>query len=173
MEPRVRRVAEMIEISLHTRAKQASSGFSLLEVLIALSVLGFGLLTLAVMQIEGMRQGNAGRHTSDAAAVGRGYLEQVHRLPWAVLTTAQTVGTWTAPGWAGLPNSTTSMNKPGGGALVTENNYTVQWRVTDVGATPTCLRDVEVQISWNEENRTTPKLTTLSTRRYNWGDPSC
>ncbi|MFP8881069.1 MAG: prepilin-type N-terminal cleavage/methylation domain-containing protein [Myxococcota bacterium] len=163
----------MSETGVVERTGTASGGFSLLEVMIALSVLGFGLLTLSVMQIEALRQGNAGRHTSDAAAVGRSYLEQAHRLPWSVLTTAQASGTWTAPGWAGLPNSTTSINTPGGGGVVAENTYTVLWSVTDVGSAPSCLRDVHVEISWNEENMSTAKQTMLSTRRYNWGDPSC
>jgi prepilin-type N-terminal cleavage/methylation domain-containing protein len=153
----------------HTR----SGGFTLLEVLIALTVLGFGLLTLAIMQLEAMQQGSAGRHTSDAASVGRSYLEQVHRLPWAVLTTAQVIGTWTAPAWAGLPNSTTSVDTPAGGGVAVERNYTVLWRVTDVGVAPTCLRDVELQVSWTEEDRSTPKTATLATRRFNWGDPAC
>jgi prepilin-type N-terminal cleavage/methylation domain-containing protein len=150
----------------------SSSGFTLLEVVIALSVLGFGLLALAVMQLEAIQQGNAGRHTSDAASVSRSYLEQVHRLPWAELTTAQAVGTWVAPAWAGMPNATTSADTPGGGVAV-ETAYTVEWRVTNVGAAPACLRDVEMRVSWAEEDRSTPKRSTLATRRYNWGDPSC
>jgi hypothetical protein len=36
-----------------------------------------------------------------------------------------------------------------------------------------CLRNVEVRVSWAEENRSSPKTLDLITRRYNWGDSSC
>ncbi len=51
---------------------RASGGFTLLEAMIALAVLATGLMTLAVMQLQALSQGSAGRHTTDAAAVTRG-----------------------------------------------------------------------------------------------------
>ena len=146
-------------------------GFTLIEVMIAMAVLAFGLLTLAVMQLQALQQGGAGRHTTDAASVARSSLEQVHRLPWAALTAAEGAG-WTNPNWAG--SSATVNNAvllPGGAGTSTERSYSVQWRVDDVGAAPACLRDVQVQVSWTEEDRSAPKTATLATRRYAWGDP--
>jgi len=155
---------------------QASGGFTLLEAMIALAVLATGLMTLAVMQLQALSQGSAGRHTADAAAVARTYLEQTQRLPWTELDTAEVAGTWTNPAWAGAAaNVDVALETPGGGASV-EHSYGIQWRVTDVmvGATPNpCLRNVEVRVSWAEEDRSTPKTLDLITRRYNWGDPSC
>jgi prepilin-type N-terminal cleavage/methylation domain-containing protein len=149
-----------------------SSGFSLLEVVIAMAVLSFGLLTLAMMQLHALTQGAAGRHTGDAAAVARSYLEQVHRLPWSELTAAVTAGGWQDPGWNGAnPTVTTSVTEPGG-ATTTEETYSVQWRVTDVAGNA-CLRDVEIEVTWPEEHMSQPKRTVLATRRYNWGGSSC
>ena len=48
-----------------------SSGFSLLEVTVAIGILSYGLMALAVMQLEALSQGAAGKHSVDAAAVGR------------------------------------------------------------------------------------------------------
>lgn len=160
-------------MSTPSRAARLRGGFTLIEVMISLAVLAFGLLTLAVMQLQAIRQGGAGRHTSDAAAIARSNLEQVHRLPWTALTTVEGGG-WSNPNWAGASTTVTNdVVAPGGGGTATERSYTVQWRVDDVGAAPVCLRDVQVQVSWTEEDRPTPKTVTLATRRYNWGDSNC
>ncbi len=157
-------------MSLERTERRARGGFSLLEVVVAMGVLGFGLLTLALMQVHALTQGNAGRHTGDAAAVARTYLEQVHRLPWAALTADAGAG-WVAPSW-NLAPATVNVNVAGPGGTTTENSYGVLWRVTNV-AGAACLRDVEVQVSWNEEDRSTPKTLTLATRRYDWGSAAC
>jgi len=146
-------------------------GFTLIEVMVALAILGFGLLTLAAMQLNAMTQGSAGRHTGDASAIARSYLEQVHRLDWATLTTARDNGPWTNVFWPSAPSTVNvTVEMPGGGATATEHSYNLTWNVTDINA---CLRDVEVRVSWNEEGRSTPKTLTLATRRYNWGSSGC
>ena len=155
-------------------AGSARGGFTLLEVMMAFSVLAFGILTMTMMQLAALRQGGASRHTTDAAAVGRSYLEQVHRLPWSELTTAVAAGDWTNPSWAGAnPSVTLALDTPLTGSAAPGQTYAVAWRVTDVAGN-TCLRDVEIRITWNEEDFSAPRTLTLSTRRYNWGgDDGC
>ena len=142
----------------------------MIEVMLALGVLGFGLLGLAVMQLHALQQSAAGRHTGDASAVARTHLEQVHRLPWNVLDSA--VGSWMPPAWIGSSSSVaTQVAMPGGGSAV-EETYSVDWRVTEVGAVG-CLREVEVRVRWDEPNLSSAKESTLATRRYNWGSAGC
>ena len=154
-----------------SRKRRAARGFTLIEVMITLTILAFGLLALAAMQLVALKQGSAGRHTSDGATIARSYLEQAARLPWADLT-AVAGGGWVAPGWAGAPSANVDVDLPTGGAS-TEHAYTVLWRVTNVGAAPVCLRDVEVQVTWDEDGFSTPKVYAVGTRRYNQGDASC
>jgi prepilin-type N-terminal cleavage/methylation domain-containing protein len=151
---------------------RAARGFTLVEVMITLVILAFGLLTLAAMQLAAMKQGSAGRHTSDGAAIARSYLEQAARQPWATLTAAQGAG-WVDPVWANEPSAQITVNRPGGAAASTEHAYTVTWRVTDVGASPTCLRDVEVRVTWAEQGYPAGRTHLVGTRRYNHGDASC
>ena len=162
-------------VGVVSRCRKASSlrspdGFTLIEIMMALGVLGFGLLGLAVMQLHALAQSSAGRHTGDASAVARTHLEQVHRLPWSVLDSA--VGSWLPPAWIGSSSSVeTQVAMPGGGSAV-EETYSVDWRVTEVGAVG-CLREVEVRVRWNEPNLSSAKVSTLATRRYNWGAAGC
>jgi prepilin-type N-terminal cleavage/methylation domain-containing protein len=151
-------------------ALRRAQGFTLVEVMITLVILGFGILTLALMQLYSIRQGSQGRHTGDSSAIARSYLEQTSRLPWSALDGA--VGTaFVNPGWANLPATATVVNSPNGNA--TEHSYTIQWRVTNLDGPPVCLRDVEVRVRWDEEDRTTQKEQVIGTRRYNEGDASC
>jgi Tfp pilus assembly protein PilV len=155
------------------RSTRGQSGVTLVEMMVALGIMAFGILTMALMQLAALKQGSQGQHTTDAAAVGRTYLEQVHRLPWSELTTAVAAGDWTNPSWAGAnPSVTLALDAPVAGSTSPGQTYAVAWRVTDVAGN-TCLRDVEIRIAWNEEDFSAPKTLTLSTRRYNWGGSSC
>jgi len=152
-------------------SRNESGGFSLIEVMIALVILAFGILAMTIMQLEALRQGGAGRHTTDAAAVGRTYLEQTQRLPYATLDGLKDTG-WMNPAWSGARSSfDTALSNPTGGTAI-EHTYNVQWRVTTVPATD-CMLDVEMQVSWLEANVTGNKNLVLATRRYNWGGASC
>jgi len=177
MEELMRTPRPAAQRPLATRARRHTGGFTLIEGMVAMTVLAFGLLTLAAMQLHAFRQGSAGRHTQDAGATARAYIEQVHRIPWTALDTAQAAGTWTNPSWAAAPATVNrSMSVPGGGPDPTEKSYTVQWLVNDVivsGNPDPCLRDVSVRVSWAERDRSAPKTLELKTRRYNWGDTSC
>lgn len=150
---------------------QRGSGFSILEVMIALSILAFGILAMTATQIEALKQGGAGRHTTDAAAVARTYLEQAQRLPYATIDGFKDTG-WLVPGWAGARATyDTAIANPNGGIAI-EHTYTVQFRVTTVAATA-CMLDVEMRVTWPEASVTANKTLTLATRRYNWGGAAC
>jgi prepilin-type N-terminal cleavage/methylation domain-containing protein len=151
---------------------RAAAGFTLLEVMLTLVILAFGMLTLAIMQLQALRQGSQGRHTGDGMAIARSYLEQASRVPWSELDAAEAAGTWVAPAWAGAPAAQVTVDRPGL-ADSTEHSYTILWRVTDVGGPPVCLRDVEVSVTWTEEGSSTQKTHVLGTRRYNQGDANC
>lgn len=158
--------------ALRTPARRA--GFSLVEVMVALGVLAFGLLTLAVMQLQAINQGSRGRHTTFAAAIGRSALEQVHRVPWAVLDATQTLGGWQAPNWTNAQANISAMvDLPEAGGTAAEHSYAIAWRVTDIGAAPVCLRDVEVRVTWSEAAASPTKNLVMATRRYNWGAATC
>lgn len=152
-------------------SSRSRGGFSLIELMIAITILSYGILTMTLMQLTALKQGGAGRHTTDAAAIGRTYLEQVHRLPWVALTAVQDVG-WSDPAWAGVRSSVdTAVNAPSGGLMI-ENSYAVSWQVSTI-ATTACMLDVEMRVTWNEAGESRQKSLTLATRRYNWGGASC
>ncbi len=141
-----------------------SSGFTMIEVMIALVILGFGLLTMALMQLQALSGGRAGRHSSQAAVIARDQMETFQQLVWADVPAAidpqlvQTAG-WTAP--------VTVNRQPTGGAGV-EQAYAVTWRITDVipvPAGPTWLKNVDIRVTWSEPNFAN-RTVTISGVRY-------
>jgi type IV pilus assembly protein PilV len=136
--------------ALRTRAE----GFTLLEIMITLAILGFGLLAMAAMQITAMSGGRAGRHTTQAGVVARDQMETFQRVAWGSAQLAATAG-WTAP--------VTVNNTPDGGAGA-EQSYAVSWRVTNVD--PSWIKNVDVRVTWSEPNFAGRTLT-ISSTRYN------
>lgn len=131
------------------------AGFTLLEVLIALSILGVGLLGLAVMQLQAMSGTRSGRHQTQAAVIARDQLESFMSRTFTDPALAATVG-FTAP--------VVVTNTVEGAMDQDEQTYRVSWQISDVVAT--WVKEIDVVVSWDEPNRPNRSVT-VSTRRYN------
>jgi len=135
------------------RGDRNSRGFTLVEVLIALSLLGIGLLALAAMQLTALDYGSRGRHLTQAAAVAEERMELLMRQRWTNLAPTA----WTAP--------VVESNVVQGATNHTEQTYEVSWRIAnlDVGRT----RSVDVQVEWDEPKRPNRRFA-LSSIRFNY-----
>jgi prepilin-type N-terminal cleavage/methylation domain-containing protein len=132
--------------------KRQRSGFTLIEIMIALSLLGIGLLSLAAMQLTAMQYGSRGRHLTKAAAVAEARMEELTRRTWDNLAPTA----WTAP--------LTVNEVIQGPTNQTEQAYQVSWRIADVDAGRT--RSIDVRVQWNERNRPNRQYA-ISTLRFN------
>jgi prepilin-type N-terminal cleavage/methylation domain-containing protein len=140
------------------QARRRTSGFTLVEVMIVIGILGFGLLALSAMQIKAMHGGNRGRHATDAAAIAENKMEQLQQDPWTSI--AVTGGFIPDPD---DPVETSNIQLAGGSSL-DERAYNVSYQITDVEATYT--RAIDVQVLWTEEGGEVRSVT-LSSIRYN------
>jgi type IV pilus assembly protein PilV len=147
--------------TLGIQRRPRSEGFTLLEIVITLGILSVGLLALAVMQLEAMRGGYTGRHTTEGDAIARTQVEQAERQPWATLAPT---GGWVAPPW--LPGGTVTHQVKDSSSTYDEMVYTVRWRTTDLATAD--LRSVDVQVTWSEPRRPNRSIV-ISTVRPNLG----
>jgi len=136
------------------RPRSRESGLSLIEVTIIIGVLAFGLLSLAVMQLQAMRGGNAGRHANRAAAIADAQMEDLQALRWTSLTTTT--------GFTADPDVANVVQRNGTDA--SEITYSVEHRVTDLVAGAT--RAVDVRVTWTEPNGRDREIA-LSSIRFN------
>jgi len=117
-------------------------GFSLLEILIAISILAVGLLALAQMQITSI-QGNAfSSRTTDATTFAQDALEQLMALDY---TDADLTDGWHPPG-SQAQVSATQQAQPGG---VT---YTLSWDVTENSPIDD-VKTIDMTVTWSEGGR--------------------
>ena len=133
---------------------RTSGGFTLIEVMIAIGILAFGLLALTTMQIKAMHGGNRGRHASNAAAIAENKMEQLQQDPWASIPDTG--------GFVADPSAQNNVQLDG--ASSNERTYNVSYQITDLEATFT--RAIDVTVSWTEEGGENRSIT-LSSIRYN------
>ncbi len=128
------------------RRRKRSAGLSMVEVMLALSILAGGLLVMLTMQIQAMRQGRHGRSTTEAARVAQNQMELLHHQAFGTLALT---GGWTA---AQNVNSTAVMSGPAGVPQV----YLLDWMVSNnPDPNPLVTADtfqVDVRVRWTEPN---------------------
>jgi prepilin-type N-terminal cleavage/methylation domain-containing protein len=135
-----------------TRASR--SGFTLLELTIAIAVFSVGMLSINAVLISAMKGGSRGRHTTHASAIAEAQMERLQRASWTQL--APTAG-WSAP-------VVVHNQVQGDGGTSTEQSYSVDWRITDLVAGWT--RVVDVRVQWDEPGRP-GRSVVFETIRYN------
>jgi len=135
------------------RRLRRSSGFSLIEVTIAFTILGVGLLTLAGAQLRALEGNQSGRHLSQGALVAQNQLEQLVRSSWSALVP----GGWTPP-----IVISTDIDDGRGGAV--EQNYSASWLIQDV--VPNETRSIDIRVTWTEPGGRTRSVA-ASTFRFN------
>ena len=130
-----------------------NEGFTLLEVLIAVVILAFGLLAVAQMQVIAIRFNYQGRDTTEAVTLAKDQLESMKTLPF---------------GHADLDDITDTNNDDLASTVTIDhadpNNpidgkYTRTWNVADGGDT----KSVMVVVSWLSGPNRIPKQVEFPT----------
>jgi Tfp pilus assembly protein PilV len=124
------------------RPKRRIAGLTLVEVMMALAILSLGMIAMLGMQVQAMRGGKQGRHTTRAAQIARDRMEFFHRIQWTDPDLADTTG-WLIAG--DIVND--QVETLGGGTFRTEQAYTVDWEIQDLAAD---LKQIDVRVTWRE-----------------------
>jgi prepilin-type N-terminal cleavage/methylation domain-containing protein len=138
-----------VEQLIRTRRSRRTSGLTLIEVMIALTILGVGLLSLAAMQLEALRGGRSGHVDTYATTIAQDKLEELRRISWSAAAMNAT-GNWSTP---------VTVTSPHQGQV-----YTVDWRVTNVVTNWT--RAIDVRVQWSTPSRPN-RSRIISTFRFN------
>lgn len=126
----------------HRPQRQGARGFSLIEALIAMAVVAFGLLSVAGMQLMLARNADVAKQRSEATRLAQQQLE--------ALRSFTTIGD--VPGQA-------SWDSMAGGTDVTTTNtaFTRTWSVAGAAGDP--LRRISVAVSWVDRAGDTQNVT--------------
>jgi prepilin-type N-terminal cleavage/methylation domain-containing protein len=135
---------------------QRSEGFTLLEVVIVLGILGVGLLGAAAMQLYSLRQGQVGKHTTQATVLAQDRIESLMRMDF--LTGLNPTGGWAVVG----TNTNTIVTNSG---TREELSYLVEQRITN--ATLNYTKLIDIRVTWSEPDDPNRQLV-ISTLRYGY-----
>jgi prepilin-type N-terminal cleavage/methylation domain-containing protein len=133
------------------RSARSRVGFSLLEVMIAMTILAIGLLGALSMQVQALTGNSTGRHVSEAMRIGLDQLEALKYQGWA----ATPVSTWTPAIVVVGPEAVAAR----AGEL--RQQFNVSWRIQAV-APLTLVRQIDVRVTWREPG----DAPALPLRRY-------
>lgn len=134
--------------------RKSSAGFSLIEMMIAVTILGFGLMGIAAMQINVMRGSRGSRDLTAAVSVAQSQLEQLTRLDWSDLP----IAAWSVP--------VAATSRVAGSVEQVDQVYMVDQRVTALVVGQT--RTIDVRVSWTDPRRGA-RTFNLTTVKFNNG----
>jgi Tfp pilus assembly protein PilV len=103
----------------------------LIEVMIAMTVLAFGLLGIAAIQVHAIHSRTGGQSLSEASAVARTRIEQLSRLAFASAALTDSGNSWV---------NSTHIQTSG-------QTFVRAERITNDG---TELKELEVRVDWND-----------------------
>jgi len=132
------------------RTNRRRRGMSLVEVMVAMVILSFGLLGVAALQVRAITEGSGGQHLSSASAIARNRVEELSRVAWDAAVLNDTAGAWTAA------TNVTAMDQ----------TYARSERITDnipAPGTPT-IKSVEVRVVWSDTKRQNRSVVLSSAR---------
>ncbi len=141
------------------RRMRSRGGLSLLEVMIAMTILAVGLLGMLSMQVQALSSTSTGRHVTDAMRIGLDQLETLKYQGWAATPPVA----WTAAIVVTGPEAVTTR------AGEIPQNFNVSWRIQTVGGL-TDARQIDVRVTWREAGdppAMAPRRYAVSSFKYN------
>jgi len=140
------------------KTKNKEDGFTLIEVLVAISILSFGLLAVASMQLAAIQANSFAIETTEALNVAQDKMEELIALPFSHADLLDNNG----DAGGGLDNPTKGQVKAGGDVQLADGgagqpdyaetiniggrNYYLYWNVDP----QTTMKDIRVIVAWNE-----------------------
>ncbi len=154
-------------------------GFTLVEVLVALTILVIGLLGVALMQVVSIQGNTFSREMAVATGLGQDMLEKLKTLQWTELTVDDALTAGNHPVTADINRDLDGDGEPpylavaaGTANIIDERGfgaadagrgpllYTRTWTVTD-DQPATNMKTIEVTVLWKEKG-TTDRSVTIS-----------
>jgi len=120
-------------------AARRRGGMSLVEIMVAMVVLSFGLLGVAALQVRAITEGSGGQHLSNASAVARNRIEELSRVAWDATALNNSAGAWSA-----ATNITAQDQTYARSERISWDNASV----ADV-----TIKTIEVRVNWDDTKR--------------------
>lgn len=132
------------------RRARHRAGMSLVEIMVAMVVLSFGLLGVAALQVRAITEGSSGQHLSSASAIARNRIEELNRILWTDAVLADDGGAWSAA------TNITALDQ------TYARSERITWDDLDVDAVQ--IKSIEVRVNWSDQKRANRQVLLTSAR---------
>ena len=122
--------------------------------MVAMAILGIGLLALGAVQLQAMTGVRVGRNTSQAAIIGQTEIERLQRESWVNLAPSA----WSS---AQVIESATDV----GGTGHVQQSYSLSRRIVDL--VPNTARSLDVRVTWTDAGTGIAKSQVFTSVRFN------
>jgi type IV pilus assembly protein PilV len=133
-----------------SKGARRTTGMTLVEIMVSLVVLAFGLLGVAALQVRAITESSGGQHLSTASALARNRVEELSRIDWDAVVLNDSGGNWSAD--TVLPMADETFNRA---ERITDNEAT---------AADTTVKAIEVRITWTDTKRQNRSVVLSSAR---------
>jgi type IV pilus assembly protein PilV len=123
-------------------------GFSIIEVMIAISILSIGILALASMQVAAMRGNSFAGSVTEGSTWALDQIEKLMNLPWDDASLQDTDDDDDA-GLADIGFDNSPATKGDADFMVIRGRYAIHWNVADDVVTAN-TRTVNVIVTWSD-----------------------
>lgn len=143
----------------------SETGFTLLEVLIALSIFTIGILAVGAMQISAIRGNDTSSDFTEALLLGQSKLDGLAFLPFldTQLNDSDNDGVAGIDDGRRLPNGTI-LNPGGEDGIDNVGKFTLRWNIADITIPPAVnnnAKRVKIFIQWQQSGKTIPSQIEL------------
>lgn len=114
-------------------------GMSLVEIMVAMVILSFGLLGVAALQVRAITEGSGGQHLSNASAIARNRIEELSRVAWDATALDNSLGVWSATTDVTAQDQTYARSER------------ISWDVAN--AANVAIKTIEVRVNWDDTKR--------------------
>ena len=133
------------------RTSRLRAGMTLVEVMVSLVILAFGLLGVAALQVRAITESSGGEHLTTASEIARNRVEELNRLTWN--NVVSTGGAWSAATIVPDPDATSALT------------FSRAERITDdIVAPNTTIKSIEVRVGWSDNKRQNRTVVLASAR---------
>lgn len=160
------------------RLRRARAGFTLIEVLVAVSLLGFSLLVMFGYHRQALRSNMHARRMTDCTYLAQTQMERLLSLPWTESSRPSDLEDSVGADPTSSADPWTYLEQPNGGAAPTPVNganstdttfgsssYYITWDVQDMNTDATWAR-LRVRCTYYDEAFDSYHGTTVSSYRY-------
>lgn len=142
------------------RTKRRRRGVSLVEMMVAMVVLSFGLLGVAALQVRAITEGSGGQHLSIASAIARNRLEELNSFAWDASDLDASGGAWVGT------QTIDALDHSAGTDVDLDETYTLTERISwdDPDVPDVQIKTIEVRVTWSDEKRQNRQVLLTSAR---------